>query len=206
VSSVSVKCWPLSSTPDSARLLEAGHHLFGSWDRALEAAGLNAFEIRQKIHRFLTPESVLAELRRRHQAGLPLNTGALYDGPHDDAALHVAAKRHFSAWEKALRAAGIDPAAVRKPTPTAKKQFPDLAALIAEIKRLAQTGIPLDTKSMRQSEHRPLVTWAVKLLNSWNKALVLAGQEEHAVSAKGRRIYRYSNRDAGQGSRSTLKL
>lgn len=177
-------------------LLEAGHDLFGSWDKALEAAGSNPLNIRRKINRFLDPQSIINELRRRQQTGLPLNVGAIYDGPHQDAYLHMAAKTHFASWEKALRAAGIDPVSVRQRTPTAKKEFPDLAAIIDEIKRLAKTGIPLDTESMRRSEHRPLVTWTVKLLNSWNKALILAGQEQHAITGTGRRMYRYSSPDA----------
>jgi hypothetical protein len=49
--------------------------MFGSWDRALHAAGLDADEINQ--YRKWTRDTVVAELKARHRDAEPLNSGAI---------------------------------------------------------------------------------------------------------------------------------
>jgi hypothetical protein len=76
---------------------------FGSWERALEAAGLDYAEIRR--HRAWDGEAVLAELRRRNDAGESLRVS---DVAEECAALVAAARRHFDGWYEAVEAAGLD--------------------------------------------------------------------------------------------------
>jgi hypothetical protein len=83
--------------------------LFGRWDRALHAAGLDADEVSQ--YRSWDRNSVLFELRERSRDGEPLNSGAVQQ---DEPALHAAAVRHFGNYERALRGAGIEPQKVRR--------------------------------------------------------------------------------------------
>src|SRR6185436_19917916 len=64
--------------------------LFGSWDRALNAAGLDADEIAR--YRKWDRDSVVYELRSRASDGEALNSGAIQ---RDDSGLHAAAVRHF---------------------------------------------------------------------------------------------------------------
>jgi len=59
--------------------------LFGSWDRALHAAGLDADDINQ--YRKWTKDTVVTELRARHRESMPLNSGAIQK---DDPGLHAA--------------------------------------------------------------------------------------------------------------------
>ncbi|HEY1683448.1 MAG TPA: hypothetical protein VGG19_01680 [Tepidisphaeraceae bacterium] len=82
--------------------------LFARWDRALHAAGLDADDISQ--YRKWDRSSIVFELRQLHQAGEPLNSGALQK---DDPGLHAAALRHFKTYDSALRAARIDPKKTR---------------------------------------------------------------------------------------------
>jgi hypothetical protein len=83
--------------------------LFGSWDRALAAAGLDADEISQ--YRKWDKDSIVFELRSRFRESEPLNSGAVQK---EDPGLHAAAVRHFGSYDNALRAARVDPAKIRQ--------------------------------------------------------------------------------------------
>jgi hypothetical protein len=83
--------------------------LFGRWDRALAGAGLDADEISR--YRKWDRNSIIFELKERAAGGDALNSGAIQQ---DDSGLHAAAVRHFGGYDQALRAARLDPAAVRR--------------------------------------------------------------------------------------------
>src|SRR5438874_3178880 len=78
--------------------------LFGRWDRALSAAGLDADEISR--YRRWDRNSVAFELRSRAQDHEPLNSGSIQ---REDSGLHAAAVRHFGSYDRALSAAKVDP-------------------------------------------------------------------------------------------------
>src|SRR5215207_3686564 len=82
--------------------------LFGSWDRALHGAGLDAEEVSR--YRKWNKDTIIWELRSRWRDHEPLNSGAIQQ---DDPGLHAAAVRHFSGYDEALRAARLDPERVR---------------------------------------------------------------------------------------------
>jgi hypothetical protein len=82
---------------------------FGSWRKALEAAGLSYDEIRR--HKSWEPEEILAELRRRYDAGLSLRVA---DVATENPSLLAAARRRFSGWYEAVVAAGIDELEARR--------------------------------------------------------------------------------------------
>lgn len=83
--------------------------LFGSWDRALHAAGLDAADV--SIYRTWDKASVAFDLRARASEGEAMNSGALQK---DDPGLHAAAMRYFGSYDLALRAAKLDPAKHRE--------------------------------------------------------------------------------------------
>lgn len=83
--------------------------LFGSWDRALHAAGLDSDDVSR--YRRWDKSSIVFELKARYAEGDSLNSGAVQ---RDDAGLHAAALRYFGSYDVALRAARISPAKVRK--------------------------------------------------------------------------------------------
>ena len=78
--------------------------LFGRWDKALEAAGLDSSEISR--YRRWTRESIVDELKGREKRGEPLSSGLLQK---EDPGLHAAAVRYFGGFENALKEAKIDP-------------------------------------------------------------------------------------------------
>lgn len=83
--------------------------LFGSWSRALHGAGLDADEVRR--YRKWDAASIVAELKQRNADGDGMSSGALQ---REDAGLHAAAVRWFTEYDKALRAAGLNPSDVRE--------------------------------------------------------------------------------------------
>src|SRR5438552_6476548 len=78
--------------------------LFGSWDRALTAAGLDADDV--AAYRKWNRNLICFELRSRQQDSDELNSGAVQA---DDPSLHAAAIRYFGDYDHALKASRIDP-------------------------------------------------------------------------------------------------
>ena len=83
--------------------------LFGSWDRALHAAGLDADEVSR--YRKWDRNTIAAELKERYADREGLNSGSLQK---EDPGLHAAAVRHFGSYDAALKAAGFDPNRLRQ--------------------------------------------------------------------------------------------
>jgi hypothetical protein len=83
--------------------------LFGSWDRALHAAGLDADQICR--YRKWDRNTIVAELKERFSDEEALNSGALQ---REDPGAHAAAVRHFGGYDNALKAAGLRPDRLRQ--------------------------------------------------------------------------------------------
>jgi hypothetical protein len=82
--------------------------LFGSWDGALRAAGLDPNTIR--LHRCpWTAEAIMREIRRKSRLGEPLNAASV-----EPYSLRERATQLFGSWDGALAASGLNPAGVRK--------------------------------------------------------------------------------------------
>jgi hypothetical protein len=137
--------------------------LFGSWDRALHAAGLDADEVNR--YRKWTKETISAELRQRFRDHEPLNSGAIQ---REDPGLHAAAVRHFSSYDDALRAAKLDPEKVRERRSWSKED------VIRGLKNTHRAGKPLSDSAVRR-EHPALYGAAVRLFGSFTVARSAAG-------------------------------
>ncbi len=83
--------------------------LFGSWGRALHAAGLDADDV--VMYRAWDKPSIVFELKQRSQDNEPMNSGGLQK---DDPGLHAAAIRYFGSYPAALKAAKLNPSLVRE--------------------------------------------------------------------------------------------
>jgi hypothetical protein len=83
---------------------------FGTWQAALQAAGLEYDEIRR--HRAWDADTVVMELRRLHDHGASLR---VTDAEQGSAALVAAARRRFEGWYEAVNAAGLDRMQARDP-------------------------------------------------------------------------------------------
>jgi hypothetical protein len=137
--------------------------LFGQWHRALHAAGLDADEISQ--YRAWNRDTVVFEIKARAAEGEALNSGALQ---HEDAGLHAAAVRYFGSYDKALKAARLDPKRLRL-----RKQWSH-ATVIAAIKAVHRSGTHLSDSTIRK-QSPALYGAAVRLFGSFTKARTAAG-------------------------------
>jgi hypothetical protein len=137
--------------------------LFGSWDRALHAAGLDADDINQ--YRKWTREMVVTELKARHRESMPLNSGAIQK---DDPGLHAAAVRHFAGYDHALRAAKVDPDKVRQ------RKIWEKSDVIKGLKLAKKSGKPMSDSAIRR-EQLALYGAAVRLFGTFAAARIAAG-------------------------------
>ena len=76
---------------------------FGSWKKALEAAGLDYRKIRR--HRSWDKPAIVREVRQRHARGASLRAADVCEEQPD---LVAAARRRFDGWYEAVAAAGLD--------------------------------------------------------------------------------------------------
>lgn len=137
--------------------------LFGNWERALTASGLDADEISR--YRRWHKDSIVFELRCRYREHQPLNSGSLQG---EDPGLHAAAVRHFGNYDEALRAARVDPHRVRK------RRSWDKAGVLKTIKAVRRNGAHLSDSAVRR-EHPALYGAAVRLFGSFTTARSSAG-------------------------------
>ena len=90
--------------PAARRFCYAADYQFGTWSRALRAAGFDPAVIRDRDG--LWPRRrVLKEIRRRYRGGGLLNTDTML---RENLPLHAAGRRHFGTWRAAVQAAGVD--------------------------------------------------------------------------------------------------
>jgi len=137
--------------------------LFGSWDRALHGAGLDAEEVSR--YRKWDADTVVFHLKLRHRAHEPLNSGALQ---REDPGLHAAAVRHYSNYDAALRAAKIDPETVRT-----RRRWQS-ADVLRGLKAMRKERGKLTDTSVRRSQPA-LYGAAIRLFGSFAVARSAAG-------------------------------
>lgn len=86
------------------RVYFAARRIYGTWEAALEASGLNPKDYKgQKARVYWTKEKVIKELQTRHEQGLPVHGGEV-----TRTSLHRGGRRLFGSWLKALEASGVD--------------------------------------------------------------------------------------------------
>jgi hypothetical protein len=136
--------------------------LFGRWERALHAAGLDADDV--VIYRAWDKDSVIFELKARAQNGAALNSGGLQK---DDPGLHAAAIRYFGSYPAALRAAKFNPTQLRE------RRTWDKQTVLEALKRSNKRGATSDTAV--RSADPGLYGAAVRLFGSFTAARRAAG-------------------------------
>ena len=116
-----------------------------------------------------TKKRIVAAIRRARRAGVDLSwTGVC--GHRDHSGMGYAAIRGsmFGSWDKALRAAGIDPAGVRR------YEAWDKQKVIRRITERARAGLELNSKSMQEQDYK-LFNAALNRYDGWGEALRGAG-------------------------------
>lgn len=138
----------------------ASRRLFGSWKAALRAAGIPRPAKKWPIW---TKVSVVEAILFRQQAREPLYCYAV---ARQASRLYDAARWHFGKWDEALRAAGFDPATVRRRCPPWTPE-----AVREEILRREKGDMPMADPSMHPVS---LVRAGRRFFGSWRAALEAA--------------------------------
>lgn len=158
-------------------LYQAALRHFGSWPKAVEAAGLEYSVVRvNKPFRRWSKKAIVAELKHRQREGLALNQRAV---SQDDDSFYRAARRHFGlgGWDKALRMIGLSSRAVVPPRTWTKQQ------VLAKVHELCRAGVPLNCASLIKGDHRKLYCAGRKWFGSWRKTIEAAGYDYNKIQA-----------------------
>lgn len=179
---------PLSSRRvqrEDGLLFSAGFRIFGSWEKAVRAAGIDYSRIRLR-HGPWSRKEVLAAVCRRARRGLSL---AFRDVQRDGNGLVGAGQTRFGTWEAAVRAAGINYADVRhRPFRVDRREVvQELRALARGRRRLVPNDIARRSPRLYAAVYRVFGSWpaAVRTLGPpfdldrrpWTKRRVLAAIE-----------------------------
>ena len=139
------------------KLAAAAKRHFGSWSKAVAAAGLTDVYRPPRPTRSWTKASVLEAIRAWDQQGRPLT-----DVSKQDQGLYCSAKQLFGSWRAALRAAGFE---------SAHRDW-NKRAIVNEIRDRRQRGQSL---SSGLSANTNLAAAAARHFGTWRNALSAAG-------------------------------
>jgi len=149
-------------------LYNAARFRFGSWWAALKAAGVEGVA---PTRRRWSGELVIQEIQRLHTSGQPVNSGAIQKTFQS---LQHAIYQYFGSHDAGLRAAGIDPATVRRWRPWTPQ-------LVLETLREAhRQGRDLSSRHLHKADP-PLYGAMGQHFGSHRKALEAAGIDPELV-------------------------
>ena len=171
-------------------LLSAASYHFGSWRKAVEAAGIPYEREVRRVPKW-TGERITHAIGQAREAGVDLSWTSISKN-RDYSGMAYAAIRssRFGSWDGALRAAGIDPAGVRRYESWSE------AKVIQRIKERAQEGRDLNSKAMQQQDCK-LFNAALKRYESWEAALKAAHVNPELVYKRRRWDRERIKRDIG---------
>lgn len=145
-------------------LLSAANYHFGSWQKAVQAAGIDYDREVRRIPKW-TRERIIETLGGLHEKGVDLSwTNVCRHSEYSGMAYAAIRKSRFGSWDDALRASGIEPSDVRR------YESWDKAKVIRRIKERAKAGQGLNSKTM-QEEDCKLFNAALKRFSGWEEAL-----------------------------------
>jgi hypothetical protein len=156
--------------------------LFGRWDRALHAAGLDADDVAR--YRTWDRNTVVFELKARAQDAEPVSSGALQK---DDPGLHAAAIRYFEKFDDALRAARLDPGKHRLRRNWSRED------VIRDLRHFASNGNHISDTAIRR-QNSALYGAAVRLFGTFTAARKACGLKFHPAGPNHRSKPRRSSR------------
>jgi hypothetical protein len=132
--------------------------LFGTWNKALAAAGVDAAKV--ALYRRWTRKSLATALQEFHRAGRPMSSG---DIQKHDPGIHAAALRLFGSYDAALKAARVEPSAVRR----RRRWTRDM--VLAELRSLAKKRPDFSGKLIR-ARYAALYGAAIRRFGSFKAA------------------------------------
>ena len=154
-------------------LFQAATRYWGSWQKALEAAGFDASAVRA-MRPAWTETTLIKAIRAHADSGKPVMKTAM-----KPVSIRRAADRLFGSFEAAIKASGV---MHRRNLPFRWSQ----TAVIDAIRQRQQKGKPLNSKAVTQ-DNGGLYDAARQFCGNWNQALRAAGIDPDQVRLVRRR-------------------
>jgi hypothetical protein len=153
-------------------LLRAATRYFGTWEAAVNFAGLDYNQIRR--YKSWSRERIVARIQELHKQGMDLSWRNVCLEVDPQLAAAATKKSHFGSWREALEAAGLDYDSIRR-----YREWDD-QRILRMVREFHATGKGLNAKSMEQ-EDITLITAARRRFDSWHQALLAAGLDYRQI-------------------------
>jgi hypothetical protein len=147
-------------------LLAASIRYFGSWQKAVEMAGISYEQVRK--YRKWSNEAIIQEIRDLHGRGVDLSFRAMALSQHNAMVYAAIRPKYFGSWKAALEAAGLESEEIYR------YRSWEETDILEEIRRLKSEGADLSSKAMDESSNR-LIATARRRFGNWGRALERAG-------------------------------
>jgi hypothetical protein len=121
-------------------LYSKGILFFGSWPKAITAAGLNYMEI-QRQYKWYSRDVIIAEIQRLHKVRVPLTAKKMCKYNKE---LYLNALKFFGSWPKAVEASGFNYREIRIKVGVRQYERKSKKAVILKWKELKAKGEPLN--------------------------------------------------------------
>lgn len=125
----------------NSSLRTVARKVFGSWDKAIQIAGLNYSGIKKTKER--SKENIIVELKNRINRGLPINQRSLMK---DDIALFSASVSYFGTFGNAIEACGIDYSSIKAHEEWTKEK------IFLKLRQRKENGLLLNMASIQQED------------------------------------------------------
>jgi len=174
----------LTGMDSNCALNRGAIRFFGSWSKAIEAAGLD-YDAFLRKSRYPSPEKVIHEIRRRHEKKLSLITREVRRGNNRDHALYDKTLEFFGSWKKALSAAKIR----YKDIAPCRLKYPTKESVITEIRRRKKAGLSISSSDVHLGMHTntALYNSGLRFFKKWATAVKSAGFSYRAIGSNRRR-------------------
>jgi len=147
-------------------LLAASIRYYGSWQKAVEAAGISYEAVRK--YRKWSKEVIVEEIRDLAARGFDLSFRSMALSQHNSMVYAAIRPKYFGDWRAALEAAGLASEEIYR------YRSWDMEGILEEIRRLQTEGADLSSKSMDESSNK-LIATARRRFGNWGRALESAG-------------------------------
>ena len=147
-------------------LLAASIRYYGSWQKAVEMAGIPYEQVRK--YRKWSNEAIIQEIRDLHARGVDLSFRAMALSQYNSMVYAAIRPKYFGSWKAALEAAGLESEEIYR------YRSWEETDILEEIRRLKSEGADLSSKSMDENSNR-LIATARRRFGNWGRALERAG-------------------------------